>query len=283
MPINDLLKISFKKLTEELVEDLNGDNIKNDITSHLLMESSSKLRCVISNREAIVPCGVIFIKNFLNNYFPELNVKSLTKDGKKLKKHSKIFLISGNAKIILAVERTILNFLQHLSSISTLTNKFIIKMNSNKTKLLDTRKTTIGLRKLEKYATKIGGAVNHRMGLFDEILIKDNHIKTYGKIEKTLEKLNLKKLKNYKIECDSFLQVKKCVEMGSKYILLDNMKPIEIKKCINLNKNNTIKFEITGGITFKNINKYSNLGADFISTGKITNSAKSVDIGLDII
>ena len=282
MRSNDLLKSSYKKLCEELREDLNGKNIKNDITSKNILNNSSKLECFILNRQKIVLCGSLFVKNFLIKRFPEINVKSFHQDGAKLKKNSEIFHISGNSKIILAVERTILNFLQHLSGISTYTNEFILKMKSKKTKLLNTRKTTIGIRKLEKYATLIGGALNHRMGLYDKILIKDNHIRVVGKIEKILQNLKEKKC-DYQIECESFLEVKKSIDMGAKYILLDNMKPSDVKKCIQLKGNKKIKFEITGGITIKNVSKYSNLGADYISTGKITNSSSSVDIGLDII
>ena len=155
-------------------------------------------------------------------------------------------------------------------------------MNSTKTKLKNTRKTTPGLRVFEKYATVIGGAIDHRMGLFDQILVKDNHIKALGKIETALSKLNKKKQK-FQIECENIDEVKKSIDMGAKYILLDNMRPKEVQNCIKLRNNKNIEFEITGGISINNISKFSNLGADYISTGKITNSANSVDIGLDII
>ena len=117
-----------------------------------------------------------------------------------------------------------------------------------------------------------------------KLLIKDNHIKLLGGIDNTLKIIKKKKIKKYIIECDSYLQVQKCLKFGSNYILLDNMTPTEIKKCINLKKNlKKILFEISGGVNYQNINLYSNLGSDFISSSKITNSAKSVDIGLDII
>ena len=193
--------------------------------------------------------------------------------------------ISGNCRKILSMERTLLNFLQHLSSISTTTSNLIKLMGNTKTQLLDTRKTSIGLRLLEKYATSIGGAINHRMGLYDEILIKDNHIKVLGGIDKTISLLNKKNIKKFKIECENYEDVTKAIRAGASYILLDNMKPEEIKKCIKLKQksNSYTKFEITGGINLNNIKKYYLLGADYISIGKITNSAKSVDIGLDII
>ena len=214
-----------------------------------------------------------------------LAFKSKYSDGNELNKNSIILEINGNVKFILLIERTILNFVQHLSSISTYTRKFVKKIGGTKTKLLDTRKTTTGLRVLEKYATKIGGAQNHRQGLYDQFLVKDNHIKLLGGIDNTLKIIKKKKIKKYIVECDSYEQVQKCLKFGSSYILLDNMSPNEIKNCINLKKNfkRKILFEISGGINHDNINLYSNLGSDFISSSKITNSAKSVDIGLDII
>ena len=282
MPNKKLLKESFEKLCNELKNDLNGKSIKNDITSNYLLNDSSEFRCEISNRENIILCGAEFVRYFFKKKFPKIKILSFYNDGAKLKKNSKIFSISGNSKVILATERTVLNFLQHLSSISTLTHKFILAMNSTKTKLKNTRKTTPGLRVFEKYATVIGGAIDHRMGLFDQILVKDNHIKALGKIETALSKLNKKKQK-FQIECENIDEVKKSIGMGAKYILLDNMRPKEIQNCIKLRNNKNIEFEITGGISINNISKFSNLGADYISTGKITNSANSVDIGLDII
>ena len=282
MPNKKLLKESFEKLCNELKNDLNGKSIKNDITSNYLLDDSSEFKCEISNREKIILCGEEFVRYFFKKKFPKIKIQSFYKDGAKLKKNSKIFSISGNSKVILATERTVLNFLQHLSSISTLTHKFILAMNSTKTKLKNTRKTTPGLRVFEKYATIIGGAIDHRMGLFDQILVKDNHIKALGKIETALSKLNERKQK-FQIECENIDEVKKSISMGAKYILLDNMRPKEIQNCIKLRNNKNIEFEITGGISINNISKFSNLGADYISTGKITNSANSVDIGLDII
>ena len=180
MNINKLLNLSNKKLSKEVQEDLNGKSFNNDISSKYLFTNSSKIKCKICNREKIILCGAKFIENFLKSNFPKIKFNSPFKDGDKIRKNSKIFLISGNAKIILGIERTILNFLQHLSSISTTTHEFVTKMGKVNTTLLNTRKTTIGLRKFEKYATLIGGAKNHRMGLYDDILIKDNHIKIIG-------------------------------------------------------------------------------------------------------
>ena len=158
-------------------------------------------------------------------------------------------------------------------------------MNGTKAVILDTRKTTNGLRVLEKYATKIGGAKNHRMGLYDKILIKDNHIKVIGGISKTLSLIKKQKIKKFEIECETFEEVKKCINYNCRHILLDNMSIKEIKKCLSLRKETgkKILFEVSGGVNLDNIKQYSKLGVDYISTSKITNSVKSVDIGLDII
>ena len=282
MNIKKLETLSFQKLNAELKEDLNGFIIGNDVTSTSLIKKSCEIKCIISNRDELVLCGSLFIKNFLKKKYPRIIFKSFFSEGDKIKKNSKIFFLSGNAKIILAIERTILNFLQHLCSISTITNKFVMKIKSKKTKLLDTRKTTTGLRKLEKYATKIGGAENHRFGLYDSILIKDNHIKILGGISNILELLKKKRIKDFKIEWESPSEVKQAIQMNARYILLDNMSPSQIKKCMYY-KNNKIKFEITGGISLYNIHKFSALEVDYISTSKITKSTYSVDIGLDII
>ena len=282
MKIKELLELSEKSLASELIEDLGGRSFKNDITTSQLLKKSKSIKCIISNREEMILSGLIFIVNFLKKFFPKIEIKSYYKDGDRVKKNSTILIMSGNAGKILTIERTLLNFLQHLSSISSITNRFVSKMGKSKTQLLDTRKTTTGLRKFEKYATSIGGAKNHRMGLYDDFLVKDNHIKILGGIDNALAKVKEEKIKKYKIECESFEEVKRSIKMGAKYILLDNMNINEIKKCIKLKKKNII-FEITGGITLKNISAYSKLGADFISTSKITNSSYSLDIGLDII
>ena len=285
MRIEKISQIAVKKLISELKDDLGSINLKNDLTSKTLLPNSLVGKAVIKNREKIVLCGQSFLKVFLKQKFPMLLFSSKYKDGNELNTNTTILEIKGNVKFILLIERTILNFIQHLSSISTYTRKFVKKIQGTKAKLLDTRKTTTGLRVLEKYATKIGGAQNHRQGLYDQLLIKDNHIKLLGGIDNTLKIIKKKKIKNYMIECDSYLQVQKCLKFGSNYILLDNMTPNEIKNCIDLKKNLKKKtlFEISGGINIDNIRLYSSLGSDFISSSKITNSAKSVDIGLDII
>ena len=284
MNLKVLLKIAILRLDSDFKDDLNSKGLKNDITTQSLIPHKKNILTIISNREDIILCGEYFISRFLKKN-PSLKYKSFFSDGKFIKKNSKIAEIFGDAKIIFSLERTLLNFLQHLSSIATYTKKFEDLLKNSNTKLLDTRKTIPGLRKLQKYATMIAGCKNHRIGLFDDIIIKDNHIKVLGGIEKTLEILKNKKIKDYKIECDTFSQVKKCIVAKAKYIMLDNMSPTKIHDCVKFKnlKKSKVKFEISGGIDLNNLKQFSRLGADYISTSKITNCPKSVDIGLDII
>ncbi len=281
----ELSMVAYRTLLLDLKDDLGGNLNSKDVTTSKLIPKRLFVKTVISNREDITICGLNFISHFIKNKFPNLELSMHFKDGDFLKKNSTVCFLNGSCETILKIERTVLNFMQHLSSISTQTKKFVEILKNTGTILLDTRKTMPGLRALQKYATKIGGAQNHRMNLNDDILIKDNHIISNGGFEKTLKKIKFNRLKNFKIECENFDDVLLVIKYGGKYILLDNMKVDEISKCIFYkNKNKLdVKFEITGGVNIENIKKYSKLKADFISIGKLTNSLNSVDIGLDII
>ena len=281
MNFSSLTKMATNLLLSDLKIDLGKINFDYDKTTRVLIKEKKILDVRIFTKEKIIFCGGKFVKDFVNKKFPKIKIELNFKDGDEVKKNSDLILLKGDIRLILMIERTILNFLQHLSSISSETKKYTLKLKKSNTKLLDTRKTTCGLRYLEKYATKMGGAINHRFGLFDDILIKDNHIKALGGINNTLEILRGRKL-NYKIECDNISQVDNCIRAGSKYLLLDNMAPNQIRKIIKL-FGKKAKFEISGGVNFENIEKYSKVGADYISTSKITLCSKSVDISLDLI
>ena len=187
----------------------------------------------------------------------------------------------GNARNILSIERTALNLLQHLSGISTLTSKFFKKINSSKTILLDTRKTTPGLRTLEKYATYIGGAKNHRLNLAERFMIKDNHLLLNSKIFEKIRKMKTNKKNTVIMECDNLYQVKKAIILKIKHILLDNMNIKKIKEaCKIIGK--SAKIEVSGGVSLQNIKKISNIGVNFISVGSITQSAPAAKICLEL-
>ena len=281
MNFSSLTKLATNLLISELKTDLGKINFNQDKTTRLLIKKKKIVNVRIFTKEKIVLCGGKFVKDFIGKNFPKIKIKLNYKDGDEIRKNTNLILLEGDVRFILIIERTVLNFLQHLSSIASETKKYVVKLKNSNTKLLDTRKTTCGLRYLEKYATKMGGAINHRFGLFDEILIKDNHIKALGGIRNTLKILLEKKI-NYKIECDTLSQVRDCIAAGSTYILLDNMSPTQVKKIINC-FGKKAKFEVSGGVNLKNITKYSKVGANYISTSKITLCSKSVDISLDLI
>ncbi|MBT4696154.1 MAG: carboxylating nicotinate-nucleotide diphosphorylase, partial [Alphaproteobacteria bacterium] len=204
------------------------------------------------------------------------------KDGDKVKKGDVIAKIKGKTRSILSGERTALNFLSHLSGIATSTNQMVELISKTKAKIVSTRKTTPNLRVLEKNAVKDGGGVNHRFGLYDGILIKDNHIAASGSIKETIlkAKKNSGHMVKVEIEVDNILQFKEAVITNVDAILLDNFSLNDLKEAVGLNKNNII-LEASGKINEKNIFEIAKTGIDLISSGWITHSSPALDIGLD--
>jgi nicotinate-nucleotide pyrophosphorylase len=202
-----------------------------------------------------------------------VETKILAKEGVWLQP-GKIINIEGNTRAILAGERVALNFIQRLSGISTYTKKFVEKIKNSEASILDTRKTTPTLRYLEKYAVRMGGGTNHRMGLYDHVLIKDNHIKIAGGIKKALS------LASGEIEVKNTEEVKEAIECGAKHLLLDNMSIEETKKSVTLAKEKNILTEYSGNVTLDKIEIIAETGVNFISVGAITHSYKSIDISL---
>ncbi len=209
------------------------------------------------------------------------------KDGEYLKKGTLIGELTGKTRTLLKGERTALNILQRMSGISTLTNTFIKRLNNPKIKILDTRKTTPNMRLFEKLAVKIGGGTNHRTGLYDMMLIKDNHIEANGGIENTLERLaSIKKTVKTEIEVKNLFELMIVCTIGKgivDIVMLDNFTIEDVKQAVKINKGQ-FKIEISGGINTETISQYSKIkGIDFISVGALTHSVKSLDISLDFI
>ena len=280
MKKKQLTNFAVNLLKKELKIDT-GNSPLNDITSNFLI-NKKKIKASIVARQKIILCGISFINEFLKIYKNKLEIKNYFRDGHLIQKNDVILDIIGDPKLILLLERTVLNFIQHLSSISTSTYELIENLQNSKIQILDTRKTITGLRFIQKYATLIGGAKNHRFGLHDQIFIKDNHIKIAGGIDNVLKVISEKKISNFIIECENKNQVEKAINSGCKYILLDNMKKKELIEVIRLRKKKNIIFEISGGVNKRNISKYKNLDINYISSGFITQNPEPVDIGLDI-
>ena len=266
------------KIKEFLKEDIPGG----DLTTDNIYNGQEIVEAQIQAGEQLIFCG----KNIVMNTFDKsCKIKKISEDGKKHKKNQTIGIIVGPAIEILKKERVMLNLIQRLSSISTKTHQVAQKAKNYNIKILDTRKTTPGIRLFEKYAVKIGGGWNHRMDLSSGIMIKDNHIKAAGGIKKAIDKIR-KKEKQFRIELevDYYEQIEEGLKCSVDGFLLDNMRPEEIKKAVQIikQKNKNIFVEASGGITGKSLQDYLKTGVDAISMGEITHSAPNIDIKLEI-
>jgi nicotinate-nucleotide pyrophosphorylase (carboxylating) len=267
------------------------DNAYEDITSDLIIAEGHLVSFSIATRQDIICCGLDIItytieelkasKKFIN---ADISFDILYQDGDFIKAGTDIAKGRGEARLIFAAERTMLNLLQHLSGIATMTDKFIKLSANSKIKILDTRKTLPNLRLLQKYAVKIGGGDNHRFALNEMILIKDNHIAAAGSIKNALSKVkagNINKLL-VEIECDNLGQVREVLEVDiANIIMLDNMNCKEIKQAVEI-IDKRAKIEVSGGVNLSSITEISKIDIDFISIGALTHSVMAVDIGLDI-
>lgn len=264
-----------------LSEDIgNGDH-----TSLSTIPANAENAASLIIKEGGILAGVELAKRIFSIVDAQLKIRTYITDGSKVKAGDIAFTVKGNARSILTAERVVLNCIQRMSGIATMTNKFVHLCKPYKTKLLDTRKTTPGLREIEKWAVRIGGGHNHRFGLYDMVLIKNNHIDFSGGIAPAITNANnyLKKKKlnlPIEIEARNLKEVKEILLTGNvDRILLDNFSIAEIKKAIAF-INRKVETEISGGINEKNIRKYASCGADYISAGALTHSVKSLDMSL---
>lgn len=276
-------------ITAALMEDLRG---KGDITSDTLIGKRridaiivAKEEGVLSGLETIDKTFERLIEIYPERYYQKPDVTVLKKNAEKVKPREVICRITGDARIILACERTILNILSHLSGVATLTSRFAEKVNG--TKILDTRKTTPGMREAEKKATRDGGAENHRMGLFDMMLIKDNHIKIAGGIDNILKILENKRKSietKVEIEVSSLDELKKVLPHRFDRIMLDNFTPGMVREAVGMRKEMGIDvdFELSGGVKLDNIEEFARTGIEYISVGALTHSANGLDMSLEV-
>ena len=254
-----------------------------DITSNTVLKKRDKATFHFVSRAKGILCGINIAKIVYELLDKKIKFTSFKNEGDTIKTNDVLAKVEGPAISLLTGERTALNFLTHLSGIATSTSMMVKLISETNTKILCTRKTTPGLRNIEKYAVKVGGGINHRIGLYDAILIKDNHIAISGSISNALNKV--KKLKNkikIEIEVDNLKQFKEALKFNPDVIMLDNFKINDLKKAVKMAKNKVI-LEASGKIDHSNVAKIAESGVDFISSGWITHSSKSLDIGLDLI
>ena len=267
---------------------LNEDIKNGDHTTLACVDKNEKGKAQLLAKQNGILAGLDVIKKFYAFYSKNFTIKTFYKDGDVIAKGDIIFEISGKSQDILSTERIVLNILQRMSGIATTTRMYVIEAVGTKAKILDTRKTTPGFRFLEKEAVRIGGGVNHRFGLFDMIMIKDNHIDFAGGIKNAINKtkkylsdnnLNLK----IEIEARNFDEIKEIIKVGGvDRIMIDNFSPEDCKKAVEI-INGKYETEASGGITLEKINIYAKTGVDFISVGALTHNYKSIDLSLKAV
>jgi len=274
------LEFSFEKIVKDaLYEDLGHQG---DITSNSVIDKNLQNSFVLKSRADGVISGIQVAELSFKILDSSLNFKKKLNDGSIVKKEDIIATIDGYASSILSAERTALNFLSHLSGIASATNEMVNLISETNTKIVSTRKTTPNLRILEKFAVKDGGGMNHRFGLYDGILIKDNHLALSGSITNSVSLAREKcgHMVNIEVEVDNLDQYREALETQTNAILLDNFKIDDLVKAVNLNKKNII-LEASGKITKDNILEIAKTGVNLISSGWLTHSSPSLDIGLD--
>ncbi|MBO4711831.1 carboxylating nicotinate-nucleotide diphosphorylase [bacterium] len=271
--------------TEEFVSRIISEDLgRGDITTNFVTNEERNGRAFIKAKSDLVLCGIDLAAYVFKFIDEDLEVELLARDGEKLCAGEKIMNISGNAASILKGERTALNLLQRLSGIASLTAEYVKEIDKySETKIADTRKTTPGLRTLEKYAVRTGGGSNHRFGLDDGVMIKDNHIVLAGSITQAVENVRSKihHLLKIEVETTNLDEVKEALAARADVIMLDNMDYDMMAEAIETIGENA-KIEISGGVTLEKINELSKLGADFISVGALTHSAVAKDINLTL-
>ena len=284
--VSKLTKSDYMMLVEQaLIE----DSVAKDVTSLSIFNLKNIAQATIITRQNGIIAGLPIIKDICKKVDPNLKLHFYKQDGDKLLANDKIVDISGKTISILATERVCLNFLGLLSGMATLTYNIVQKLEPYNIKLLDTRKTIPGYRKLSKYAVYIGGGNNHRLSLSDMGLIKDNHIAAVGSIAEAIHCFQNKYPKiKVQVEVDTFEQLKIALPLNPTAILLDNMNASQIKKCVafikqyNLKNNKNIWSEASGGFNINNISKLKDTGVDYVSMSSITMDANNLDLSLEI-
>ena len=261
-----------------LAEDLGSGG---DVTSRATIAADARFRADMNCREPIVIAGLDIAVAFLRTLDREVRIDKKVGDGDRVEAGTTLAVLDGNARAMLAAERSALNTLQHLSGIATLTRKYVDAIAGSGATLLDTRKTVPGLRLLEKYAARMGGAENHRMRLDDGVLIKDNHVGVAGSVEAAVKAAVAANTGlQVQVEVDRIDQIESALAAGADRLLLDNMKPDMLRKAVQLVAGR-VPLEASGGVTLDTIGAIAKTGVNYISVGRITQSAPAVDIALD--
>ena len=278
--------MEVKELTDRLIELAFAEDIGDgDHTTLCSIPETATGKARLLIKEEGILAGVEVAKAVFHKFDPDLSVEVFINDGARVKPGDVAFVVSGKVQSLLQTERLMLNIMQRMSGIATTTHNYVKLLDGTKAKVLDTRKTTPGMRMLEKAAVKIGGGENHRIGLFDMILLKDNHVDFAGGIENAIrgaQQYLKEKNKQLKIEIEvrNFDELNQALAVGGvDRIMLDNFTPEQTREAVKL-VNGRVELESSGGITFETIRRYAEAGVDYISVGALTHSVKSLDMSL---
>jgi nicotinate-nucleotide pyrophosphorylase (carboxylating) len=264
-------------VTAVLAEDLGPDG---DVTSASVIPEEARFSGVMAAREPMVAAGLGLAAAFFRRLDPTARIELAVTDGASCHAGSVLMRVEGQARALLTAERAALNTLQHLSGVASLTRAYVDAIAGTAATLLDTRKTTPGLRLLEKYATRMGGARNHRMGLWDAAMIKDNHVAVAGSVERAVSRAVAAGVERIIVEVDRIDQIAPALAAGATWLLLDNMAPPMLREAVAL-VDGRVPTEGSGGVRLDTIRAIAETGVTYISVGRITLSAPAVDIGLD--
>ncbi|MGK6323957.1 carboxylating nicotinate-nucleotide diphosphorylase [Sphingomonas sp. DT-51] len=261
-----------------LAEDLGAAG---DITSAAVIPATARFTAVMDSRDAITVCGLDLAAAFFRHLDPAAAIDPLVRDGDRVAAGTALLRVTGAARAVLTAERSALNTIQHLSGIATLTARYVDALAGTGATLLDTRKTIPGLRRLEKFATRTGGARNHRMGLWDAAMIKDNHVAVAGGVGAAAALARAAGIADIIVEVDRIDQIAPALAAGATHLLLDNMPPPVLREAVAL-VGGRVPTEASGGVSLETIGAIGATGVTFVSVGRITQSAPAADIGLDV-
>ena len=274
----DLAAFVRETLAEDLGNGLPGGG--HDVTSESVIPADVRFSGVMDSRDPISVAGLPIAVAFFRALDPDMEIEILVAEGQSVPAGSDLMRLSGNARAMLTAERSALNTVQHLSGIATMVREYVDTMDNPGCTLLDTRKTIPGLRHLEKYAVRMGGGNNHRMGLWDAAMIKDNHVLVAGNVAEAVRRAREAGTKTIICEVDRLDQIEPALEAGATRLLLDNMEPDTLREAVAMVAGR-VPTEASGGINLQTIKAKAATGVDYVSVGRLTQSAPAADIGLD--
>ena len=280
LPGFDLSAFVASTLAEDLGQGLPGGG--HDVTSESVIPADARFSGAMDSRDAITVCGLPIAAAFFRALDPAMEIEILADEGTAVAPGSDLMRLAGNARAMLTAERSALNTVQHLSGIATMTRAYVDAMaaGGGRAVLLDTRKTIPGLRHLEKYATRTGGAQNHRLGLWDAAMIKDNHVLVAGGVAEAVRRAKAAGVARIICEVDRIDQIEPALQAGASHLLLDNMNPETLRAAVTL-VGGRVPCEASGGVRLDTIGAIAATGVDYVSVGRLTQSAPAADIGLD--